>query len=244
MADSLGGDESQEAREAKAAVLDDLIAAALEHIEVHGRKLTLDDCYVYSCTQERGAYFPHVHWDTDYLAFPDVDAFQLWYLVANEKPTGNMFMASTPDLSSSDMPCRYLVQQDGGVVKAHHDTSDEECPIKSFSSLEDAGLRFRYLDMRPGDCVIMAKRTLHGSDPRPHLRGETVDRLAMNVRILIKPKGRRTFNIWTGHRYFSYIANMKSLLKHVQKDASGKYMKVNGYNQVLIPSRTYLTALQ
>ena len=143
MEDALSGDESKEATDAKAAMIDDLVSAALPHISIPGRPpLTLDDCYIFSCAQERGAYFPHVHWDTEYMAFPEVEAFQLWYLIENDETTGNMFMAATDDLTPTDAPCRYVLQADGSVLKVNHDATDEECPIKRFAKAEDAGLSF------------------------------------------------------------------------------------------------------
>lgn len=99
--------------------------------------------------------------------------------------------------------------------------------------------------MKKGDCLIFSKRTLHMSDPRPHLEGASVNRLAMNVRVLVKPRDRSTFNVWTGHRYFSLMSTMKRLAKsHVRKDEKGEPVKVDGYKQVSIPSRSFLTALQ
>ena len=247
MEDALHGDESVEAIREKSAMIDDLVACALPHISIPGRApITLDDCYIFSCAQERGAYFPHVHWDTEYLAFPEVEAFQLWFLIENEQPTGNMFMASTRDLQTTDAPCRYVVQGDNSIVKVHHDASDDECPIKRFPKAEDAGLSFEYLDMQPGDCLLFSKRTLHMSDPRPHLDGVPVNRLAMNVRVLVKPRNRSTFNIWLGHRYFSLMSKMKLLARHhVEREPATKEpVRVDGYKQVRIPDRTFLTALQ
>ena len=55
MTDSLQGDESREARRERAAMLDDLISAALPHVQIPGRTISLEDCYVYSCTQARTA---------------------------------------------------------------------------------------------------------------------------------------------------------------------------------------------
>ena len=247
MADSLAGDESNEAVEQRSAMLDALVARALEHVEIPGRgPLTLDDCYIYSCAQERGAYFPHVHWDTDYMCFPEVDAFQIWYLIENERPTGNMFMARTATFARSDPPCRYLMQADGSVTKVLHDASDVEPPLQRFDSLEASGLRFEYLDMAPGECLVFSKRTLHLSDPRPHLDGEDVGRLAMNVRVLLRPADRPSFSVWAGHRYFQIMARMRTLLRrHVVRDADGGVATVHGYQQqVAIPSRSFLATLQ
>lgn len=50
------------------------------------------------------------------------------------------------------------------------------------------GLRFRYVDARPGECLIMSRTTLHMSDPRPWAAGRpAVDRRAVTMRVAIKP---------------------------------------------------------
>ena len=64
--------------------------------------------------------------------------------------------------------------------------------------------------MTPGECLVFSKRTLHMSDPRPHLDPNRPDfipvgqlqRLAMNVRIVVRPRrGARQMNFWSGHEY-------------------------------------------
>jgi hypothetical protein len=37
--------------------------------------------------------------------------------------------------------------------------------------------------------MLMNKHQLHMSDPRPHLDGRSVDRLAMTMRVILKPPG-------------------------------------------------------
>ena len=63
-------------------------------------------------------------------------------------------------------------------------------------------------------------------------------------RVLLRPADRPTFHIWAGHRYFSLMAKMKALLKRVHRDTDGEFVKVHGYKQVTIPSRSYLSTLQ
>jgi len=244
MEDALVADQSAEAEAAKAKMIDSVVSAALKHVHIEGRSLTLDDCFVFQCAQERGAYFPNIHWDTEYMAFPDCDAFQIWYMLENDQSTGNMFMAHTPDLQSHDLPARYLMQKDGSVQKVLHNAAPhEECPLRHFKSVDDLDFTFTYLDMKPGDCMVMSKRTLHTSDPRPHVLGETIKRLAMNVRVLIKPADRPTFGIWPHHQYFAMNAKpLKQLEKAIEKHEDGQFVRVNGHKQVKIPSRHFLIA--
>ena len=172
------------------------------------------------------------------MCFPDADAFQIWYLVENDKPYGNMFMASNADLSARDAPCRYLLQADGSITKVHHNLDPNECPLAQFKDTDSIDMRFQYLDMRPGDCMIMSKRTLHMSDPRPHLEGNSIERLAMNVRVLIKPAARPTFNLWEHHKYFLWgMPAFDDLKATVQTDAQGKPVRWHGHKQVPFPPR-------
>ena len=64
--DSLAGDVGAEAMAAQKVMVDDLISKCLKHVKIEGRPpLTLDDCCYIGCVQERGAYFPSIHWDTE-----------------------------------------------------------------------------------------------------------------------------------------------------------------------------------
>jgi len=183
-------------------VLDELLLVILPHVRLHSRALTLNDCICYGFGARVGAPFPHIHWDTDWLLFPDADGFQLWYLVDNQKDCGNMFIARTPHLLPSDPPVRFVLSRDGTVVKTFHDKRfPPECPLKIFASADACGLTFAYLAMQPGDCLIFSKRTLHMSDPRPHLRSEPITRLACEARIIIRPEGTDILPFWYNHPY-------------------------------------------
>ena len=178
--------------------MDEIVAAVLPLVKVDGRHtpLTLDAVSVYQMALSRGAYFPDLHWDYDWSMFPDTAGFNLWYLIDEPPPhlhgRGNMFMATTPELLPTDPPQRWDLSSPQGVVKRLHiGLSDGPIfPLNAYSSIEQAKLNFQYLAMRSGECLIFSKRTLHMSDPRPHLPeydGVSVEnntRLAMNVRLV------------------------------------------------------------
>ena len=131
-----------------------------------------------------------------------------------------MFLAQTPDLLDDDPPVRYVANMDGTMLKMFHDSSASEYPLKHFDSIDDANLSFEYLDMKAGDChfpssvpridlgssqsvqlgLIMGKRHLHMSDPRLLLKQIPNDRLAVNVRVLIKDHAN-TIPFWPYHSY-------------------------------------------
>jgi hypothetical protein len=145
------------------------------------------------CVMERGAYFPSLHWDTDWNLFPHADGFQLWYLLEShaDESEGNMFLARTPELRSDDPPARIVASRSGSVRKTLNKYLYAEPTIKVYDSIDELQLSLEYLAMQPGDCLIFSKRTLHMSDPRPHLRNLDVRRLALNMRASAPPQPPR-----------------------------------------------------
>ena len=117
------------------------------------------------------------------LCLPTV-RFQVWYLI--EAPPlgeeGNMFLARTAELTSDDPPCRFVKGANGRVRKTLNKNLTCESTLKKYASVDDVGLSFEYLAMCAGECLVFSKRTLHMSDPRPHLRGLQTNRLALNFR--------------------------------------------------------------
>ena len=179
-----------------------------------GRSLvSLEQLVYFDLVSERGAYFPNIHWDTNWLQFPGADGFQIWYLLEeNDGKGGNMFMVNTNDLQEDDPPVRYVPDKNVGIVKTFHDGSVPESPLKVFSTFNESGLEFQYLDMHAGDCLILSKRTLHMSDPRPLLAGNPPKRLALNFRVIVRDKDEDTIPFWPGHRY-AKLSPMHSGLK-------------------------------
>ena len=137
------------------------------------------------CVMERGAYFPSLHWDTDWSLFPEAEGFQLWYLLEahSDEGEGNMFLARTPELRDDDPPLRFVGSRAGSVRKTLNKYLYAEPTVKVYNSLDDLQLSLEYLAMQPGECLIFSKRTLHMSDPRPHLKNLKVRRLALNMRV-------------------------------------------------------------
>ena len=179
------------------AVLDELVAAVLPYIDAggeYGRALTASDFLYCSVGMERGAPFPMIHTDTEWDLFPACDGFQLWYLVAPDstRPTeANMLLVDAASSSGADPPTAYYFQPGGGVLQARNDGTDappeDKERLATHASLDACGLTFRRLDVRAGTCVLMNRHQLHMSDPRPHLAGRSVDRLAVSMRVVLKP---------------------------------------------------------
>ena len=167
--------------------LDDLMRDILPHVRLgDGQSPSMDDLLYYGCVMERGAYFPSLHWDTDWNLFPGTDGFQVWYLLEGHADAGegNMFVAQTPELRPSDPPVR-LVARGGRVRKTLNKYLFHEPLVAEYGSVDELALRLEYLAMQPGECFVFSKRTLHMSDPRP----ERTTRLALNFRVICRPRG-------------------------------------------------------
>ena len=123
--------------------------------------VSLQELVYFDMFYERGAYFPLVHTDGNWLQFPGADGFQVWYMMEeNDNDGGNMFMAHTNDLHTDDLPVIYGQSDDGTIMKRINDfdqSLDNDIPVKTFSSFNETGLEFRYLDMHAGDCLIFSK---------------------------------------------------------------------------------------
>ena len=192
-----------------------LLEASWPHLSLHGKPLeahglTPEHILFYCSILLPGGYFPSVHWDTDWLMFPNAAGFQMWFYLKEfsvDPDEGSMYMVSTPDLQGVppyDMPNRYVLQQDGSLHKTYHDTKTERV-LATFPNASALGLKFRYLKLREGDCLIYSKRSLHKSDPRPYWKDPSVqiDRNAANVRAFVGPRVRHagTFEFVPGHPF-------------------------------------------
>ena len=139
-----------------------------------------------------------------------------------------MFMVNTNDLRDDDPPVRYFPTKTGGIVKTFHDQNKPESLLKVFSSVNESGLKFQYLDMHAGDCLILSKRTLHMSDPRPSLAGKTINRLALNLRVIVREKDDDTIPFWPGHIYQKKVPMLSGLKSWAmkQEQAMGRVIRV------------------
>jgi hypothetical protein len=176
--------------------MDLLVSECMKHISSGD---FINPIYV-SCLRERGSYFPAIHNDTDWMLFPQSLGFQLWYLVENDATDGNMFMVNTPTMNPL-VPNTYSINKDGSVSQYLDDQNVPNFPLNVYETFSACKFEFQYLGMKPGDCLISLPRTLHVSDPRPALDHRVVNRLAVNMRVLLLPKNENRVNFWKGHGF-------------------------------------------
>jgi hypothetical protein len=244
--------------ELQPAALDALVASLLPHVRLRGddgRPLPSPPpqscCVYYYCLMERGAYIPSAHWDTDWWMFPGAEAFQIWYLLENDDPTnqGNMFLAdcSSDVLAPGEPPCRLAIQPDGAVRKLTHtasSTKGEEI-LREFPNVDAAGISYSYLDMAPGECLVMSKRTIHMSDPRPHLHGIRPTRLALNMRVIIttpNDDGSFTLPFHPDHPYLSMYPMHAELRRRAKPDGRGGFHVTVAQHEVTALSGLFLSS--
>jgi len=232
-------------------LLDQLMQSLLPLVSLAGKPVRLEDIFYMSFNIERGAYFPTIHWDYQWGGYPGAAGFQLWYLLEPASAgrffpgEGNMFLVNGPDALHATQPVSLLMREDGSVLMNEFETN---MPLKAFASVEEAGLRFRYLNMSAGDVLVMTKRQMHFSDPRPRWRGAArlgidVDRLAFNVRIVLRPSGwqnNETLPFWSQHLWWKHTkarGNVPGPKQWTLARAAARLPHHRGYEQVRIPGR-------
>ena len=231
-------------------LLDELLQSLLPLVTLDGKPVRLEDVFYCSFNIERGAYFPTIHWDYQWGAYPGTPGFQLWYLLERASASrflheGNMFLVDAPEKLQATQPVAMLVHADGSLRMSEFETS---MPLKAFNSVEEAGMRFRYLNMSAGEVLVMSKRQLHFSDPRPLWRGAArlgvdIDRLAFNVRVVLQPPGwanNETLPMWSKHMWWKHVkarGDVPGPKQWVLARDSANLPLNRGYEQVRIPGR-------
>ena len=197
---------------AERAALDGLVLALLQRVDApayvdargRARPPLLSDCIYCGLSIERGAPFPMIHTDTEWDLFPTCDGFQVWCLLKADtvcEREANMLLVESAASTGSDPPVAYHFHPDGTVLRTRNQGGDAPAPgtpptfgrdkeiLSTHASLAACGLSFHSLQIEPGECVLMNRHQLHMSDPRPHAAGRTVDRLALTMRVILKPPG-------------------------------------------------------
>jgi hypothetical protein len=111
-------------------------------------------------------------------------------------------------------------------------------PLKVFANLSSAHLSFGYADLDPGEVLVFSKRTLHMSDPRPHLVADLMarypDRLAVSVRAaVVADDEARGVPFWPAHSWTAGLATDKAWADAWMRGGA----KVDGSYRLHAPSR-------
>ena len=107
--------------------IDALLLDIIPHVKLGDRKIGLDDLYYFSLVLDRGAYFPFIHWDTDWMQYPSSAGFQVWFMLDAPKADlgheGSMFMVHTDALGPGELATTFRPGPRGQVVKMLHDNA-------------------------------------------------------------------------------------------------------------------------
>ena len=198
------------------------VKAALEHLHAPGRRhLTLDDVTLQGLLFAAGIVGPVIHWDPNWETFPHAAGFNLWCLLEEhvDPGEGNMFLFRTKELAPTDGAVSFSFNENGHVYKENHmdnwlGTVRPSTVLKIYDTVEQINFEVTYLEMRPGECVVFSKRTLHQGDIRPHARGvpvRSISRRAMSVRVAIHAEGSNATNIWPYSHIYGKLFQKKRI---------------------------------
>tara|TARA_B100000683_G_scaffold77283_1_gene76414 strand:+ start:2157 stop:3065 length:909 start_codon:yes stop_codon:yes gene_type:complete len=169
--------------------IDALFTSLLPLVSLRGRRVAFDDVVVVDVLESRGAYFPSMHTDVEWNMYP-TDGFQVWMLLENDDAAGvgNMFIFDTDVRSGGG--ARITYDERRGLQAELPDHRGRPQPARPLD-IQQA----RYLDFRPGDCIVFGQNLVHMSDFRSHAAG----RRAVNFRVLIRDEnGRVPFRPFAG----------------------------------------------
>ena len=221
-----------------------MLNASIAHIQHRGEAVARELLIPWLGQLAGLAYFPTIHWDTDWLQFPTAPGFQIWCMVhphprhtePSNQPVrampgeGGVFLVTSPELSAHDPPVRFVWNEDGTMSKLRHTEDRPEYPLKGYEQASSANLTFHYMDLDAGDCLLWSKRTLHLSDPRPHMRGGGNERVAAHLRVSARERPHGAIDYWPNHPYTAYVGSMPWRLRQQSRSMSRK----GGYHQLFV----------
>lgn len=153
-----------------------------------------NDLFIYDALDFSGAYFPSAHTDIEWNKIKN-DGFQIWSLIKNDSPTGNMFIFYNKYL--------YDKYKDHAIFLRMYKQNGKDCIaviknckyseflnfinkkyIYELLSIEEfiKSTKKYYLDFKSGDSLLFKKNVIHMSD----YRNQTNHRQAFNFRVAIK----------------------------------------------------------
>lgn len=140
-----------------------------------------------------GSYFPSAHTDIEWHKIRN-SGFQVWSLVSNPAPHGNMFIFYIPYLTEKYKETPFYLRRKGNQIFVMKNCVLAEfgkwlnpsrileiLPVSTFQRMA----RRYYLDFQPGDTLMFPKNTLHMSDHR----GDNRARRAFNFRVAVLDHG-------------------------------------------------------
>ena len=193
--------------EDRAGNVSQLLRYILPHVSVDGTPVERHRCIVVDLMTSTGGYFPSMHTDVEWSVFDASDGFQTWILLENALKTGNMFILDTPDV----LPASVISSFGCGGGKPV--TIKAQCGGQLLATHKELQGQLKYLDMRPGECLLFGKNLYHCSDLRP-----SSQRTSINFRVVIADKdGGVPVNL-SGVCAYAFRMRMRTLGIPMQND--------------------------
>ena len=194
----------------------ELLKLITPHITWNGKNVNFNDCCVIDVLNYSGAYFPKLHNDMEWTYLSEnTPGFQVWYLIKNdENEKGNMFISKIHDkcgIQQISMTQNMLFFKNNGSILKNGSPSNDAF----VASLKKPSLK--YVNIKPGECLVFHKNLLHMSDPRK-IDGK---RVAINFRVAVCPKRKMTFRNVKNDMYLRFKnPNMKKYIDQIPTNAN------------------------
>jgi hypothetical protein len=148
-------------------------------------QIVIQDYLESNTLNQESVTFAEFHTDFNWILFDkSTKGFQIWYLIENNEDCGNMFLYETNEIK--DYP--YLIDN-------YDDTTHKSKLIKNnlidavlkyknyFDEIDIDFTKFKYLNIKNGECLVMSKHQPHSTDLR---RNNKKKFIALNFRVIIK----------------------------------------------------------
>ena len=166
-----------------------MLKKIIPHIKLNNESVNLEDCTVIDILDNKGGYFPKIHTDIEWKLTPH-NGFNVWFLVNkhdNNDNKGNMFVFDT-FYKHDNNTINIYINKNKEII---HEQIFPQSKNKKIINPKDISVK--YLDMNPGECLIMNSNIPHTSDFRLK---ENNNRRAINFRVIVNKKDNYIFNIY------------------------------------------------
>jgi hypothetical protein len=160
-----------------------------EKILLNNKPVCFKDCVLVDIIDTSNATFSGFHTDVEYSYFTG-NAFNVWYLIENNRNYGNMYLIDSNDYKKKYTPCILINDSDYEKSNKNESKSIDLYSDSMYSTLfkkkrKKVGtlndFKVVYTDMKNGDCLVMSKHVLHRGDEK---RNNNVK--GIHFRVLVK----------------------------------------------------------
>lgn len=139
-----------------------------ENILLNDQPVKMEDCIIVDVINTSNITLTGFHTDVEYSYFTG-NAFNVWYLIKNNKNYGNMFLLESDDYKKDYTPCfvKDVCNKENNKISSislHNHSMFSKLFNKNIGKIND--FKVFYTNMKNGDCLVMSKHVLHTGDNR------------------------------------------------------------------------------